>query len=128
MINGDLRKDLLFSYWIFLWFLLFYYKILPYNPKIFIIIGLLYSCIDLILQFIYLHPLLGLFWYLIRTIIIKVIPLYLIWNVSVTVIDILFGIGLFIVYVLYTYICYGSIIKMIEVFKHRINYKNDFYI
>jgi hypothetical protein len=120
----ELRKDLKFSYWIFAWFLLFYFKIIPYNPKIFLIIAFCSNCIDWILHLVYLHPLKNLYWYFIRTIYLKIIPLFLIWESKSNKYDIVFGIGLFLVYLAYVFVCYGSIEKMIEIFKNTANHNN----
>ena len=123
-----LRKDLLFSYWIFVWFLLFYFNYVSYNPKIFIIISLIYTCIDWGLQFIYLHPFMNLFWYFLRTLIIKIIPLYLVWNMGVNLLDIVFGLILLLFYLAYIILWYGSIGEFIQViikkFQKVINKKN----
>ena len=75
------RFDLLFSYWIFAWYLLYIFNIINYSPKLALIIGIieniglflfmmfsLHSSNKTILSFIFIN------------ILLKVIPLYTIWN------------------------------------------------
>ena len=75
------RFDLLFSYWIFAWYLLYIFNIINYSPKLELIIGIieniglflfmmfsLHSSNKTILSFIFIN------------ILLKVIPLYTIWN------------------------------------------------
>ena len=36
-----IRPDLIFSYWIYLWYILYIFKVLKYNPKLAIIFGMI---------------------------------------------------------------------------------------
>jgi len=95
--------DLLFSYWIFVWFILYYTKVLPYNPKWIFIIAIIYIFIAIIIM-IYkkLRPI-NIFVFFILGIIFKVFPVYLIRNDSTRINDIIFGIILFLFYYAWVY-------------------------
>jgi len=97
------RFDYVFSYWIFLSYILFYFQILHYNPKYIIIAALFFTCIQ-ILFFLWrgMNPVrLGIF--LIINMMIKVIPLYTIWNKPVKPNDHLFYLGMFVFYISWLY-------------------------
>lgn len=72
------RYDFTFSYWILAWFFPYYNKIITYNPKIWLVLGILHNMITLIIMFYYQNSFLYVFLFMIVNIIIKVIPLYLI--------------------------------------------------
>lgn len=84
MINLDNNRiDYYFSYWIFAWFILYYYKIVSYSPLFAVIIAI----INNIFMFCYLlynylfinnsyYYFFGLIAFIIINFIIKILPLY----------------------------------------------------
>ena len=48
------RFDFAFSYWIFAWFIFYYYKIVPYSPKIWLIMAIIENLWLLFLMFLIL--------------------------------------------------------------------------
>uniref|UniRef100_A0A6C0D3C8 Uncharacterized protein n=1 Tax=viral metagenome TaxID=1070528 RepID=A0A6C0D3C8_9ZZZZ len=42
--------DLLFSYWLFLWFVGYYFHIISYNPKLMFILAMIYISIIIVLM------------------------------------------------------------------------------
>ena len=91
------RFDFVFSYWLFLWWVLYYVlRLTPYNPKFFLLIGL----IENIGLFFFLAPEKKSFFLLVNTF-IKVIPLYLVWNRPTGTRDIYAGLVLFAIYILW---------------------------
>jgi hypothetical protein len=46
-----LRTDLVFSYWIYVWFILYIFNITSYSPKFALILGLFDNIIMLLLMF-----------------------------------------------------------------------------
>lgn len=93
--------DLLFSYWLLIWFILYYFKFIQYNPKWLFIISIIYISIVIITMISKHKNLSKVFIFFIIGIIFKVIPLYLIRNTVTTYKDIIFGIILFLVYFLW---------------------------
>ena len=76
----NLRFDLILSYWIFAWFLLYLYDVVPYSPHLALILALLFE-IGILCAMVFNHAsnyYIGLF--VIITIIIKAIPIYILRN------------------------------------------------
>ena len=80
------RFDLLFSYWIFAWYLLYIFKFVDASPKLALILGiienlaLLYSMI-----FIQSQPLKSVLLFIIINTCFKVIPLYTLSNEKINI-------------------------------------------
>jgi hypothetical protein len=77
------RFDYILSYWIFVWFLLYLYDIVPFSPHLSIILALLFE-IGILFAMIYNRAsiyYIGLF--IIITILIKVVPLYILQNETI---------------------------------------------
>jgi hypothetical protein len=87
------RFDFVLSYWLFVWWILYYASLTPFNPKIFLALGL----IENIGLFFLLAPEKRPFFVLVNTF-IKVIPLYLVWNRPTKPRDIYAGLALFLIY------------------------------
>ena len=95
----------IFSYWIFIWYLLYYFKIINiYNPKFAIIIGIIENSIIIILMLYYRTKIKLVLLFIIMMIILKIIPLYTIWNDKINYKDIFFTFILFIIYLLIMYL------------------------
>jgi len=75
-----IRPDLIFSYWIYLWYILYIFKVLKYNPKLAIIFGMIENLIMFILMCIYNTKKILVVLFIIMFILLKLIPLYTIWN------------------------------------------------
>lgn len=100
-----------FSNWIFIWFILYYYNLLTYNP-----LFALY-CAFFIGYILFIIPMLAnsmpfeyIFYFTLITIIIKVIPIYYIHknNKKIKIQDIQFSLILFLIYLIY--ITYNDVI------------------
>lgn len=112
--------DLAFSYWIFVWFLIYYFTPFnSYNPKIFIILALIHN-IGLCLFFIYYsHSLSLILLFLIIIIVVKIIPLWLLRKTSYKTTDFIAGSILFIFFNIWKYIRLGSLKNMIDYDKNE---------
>lgn len=75
-----IRPDLIFSYWIYVWYILYIFKVLKYNPKLAIIFGMIENLIMFILMCIYNTKKILVVLFIIMFILLKLIPLYTIWN------------------------------------------------
>jgi hypothetical protein len=106
-----LTPDLLFSYWLFLWYFLYIFKIIPYSPKIWFIIALIYIGIAIIYMYNKINMSFILLFICIA-ILVKVLPLYSIQKDKYKLKDFLFGIYIFIVYVLWVHYRNQNIIKI----------------
>jgi len=120
-----IRPDFIFSYWIFVWFILYFIRIVNINPKLWIILGLI---IEIIGIFFMLH---FDFYYIFRFIFInfwiKVVPLYVVWNTSIRNIDIVYSVVLVVIYLIWLYINNQSIYTIYEMI-YNSHTKNAKYI
>lgn len=98
---------LLFSYWIFIWYILYKFNIINYNPFIIFVI----STIIIITTTFYSFKLntdknktKNIIIYFIVNIFIKLIPVFDLYNTKINNNDILFTVTLFIIYTIYLYI------------------------
>lgn len=125
--------DLIFSYWIFLWFILYEFGVVPYNPKFGVIIGI----IEIIGTAIFLlyHKFLyegdrikkfgtTLALFLLANFIIKCIPLYFLLDTTIHNIDVFFTLLLFMIYNCYLFVIYDTdIIKVYTAIYNSVYYE-----
>lgn len=118
----------IFSYWILFWFILYYNKIIKFNPLFILYLAFIHNF------YFAITTLKGLilYKYLFMIFIIKIIPIYLIYNNKIHIDDIIFSIILFLCYNLYLYINNTDINNIYnQINDSIINNKNDtlfFYI
>ena len=99
-----LRFDLVFSYWIYLWYILYVFKITIFSPKFPIILGLLDNIIMLFLMLMYGTSKRTIFYFIIINTLIKIVPLYYLKNEPLKMKDIFFTIFLFIIFILWLHL------------------------
>jgi len=76
MVNQKvLRPDFIFSYWIFVWYLLFIFGIVKQNPLYILCFALLVNCIDILIKIMLNYPVKVIISFLIINFLIKVIPI-----------------------------------------------------
>lgn len=99
-----IRIDLIFSYWLFAWYLAYMAKITPYNPKIALILATIENTVMLIGFIVYgTNPMYIAQFLLINTL-IKVIPLYTIYKTKSTITDVYALLIYFALYVVWVHI------------------------
>jgi len=108
-----ISPDLIFSYWIFAWYILYILKLIHYSPKIFLIISIFYIIITTIYM-IHKFSIKIIVMFIIINFIIKVIPLYTIKNDKYNINDFLFGIFLFILYIIWVFYRKNNINKIFK--------------
>ena len=115
--------DLIFSYWIFAWYLLYEFKYIKYSPKLALIIGLISNTILLFLMIIYKNNIINILLFCIVQLFIKIIPLWRLRNNKIY--DLKSLCILFIIYIVWLFINNTNIyilnnIKMANI-KNNIN-------
>ena len=120
-----IRIDYIFSYWIVFWYILYICNFIKYNPKFVIILGLIENLCILLLMFYYntKSRLISLF--LIMVFLLKIIPLYIIWNTKISINDIYFTGFVFIIYLLWMFINKQSTYDFINNSKKLIIYNKN---
>jgi hypothetical protein len=99
-----MRFDYLFSYWIIVWYLLYFFRITYYNPKFVFICGIIVNLIILFFMIYYKTNTIIILLFIFGMFIIKIIPTYIIWNTNIKGKDILFTFTLFFIYLIWLYI------------------------
>jgi hypothetical protein len=105
-----LRADLVFSYWIYVWFILYIFKITIYSPKFALVLGVIDNFIMLILMFLYGTSSKSITYFIIINTFIKVLPLYYLRNQNLKWSDIYFTFGLFIIFILWLHLNQQSLV------------------
>lgn len=78
-----IRPDLIFSYWIYAWYILYIFKVVPFNPKVAILGGIVENMGILSLMLFYNTKKILVVLFLIMFFILKLFPLYTIWNAKI---------------------------------------------
>jgi hypothetical protein len=116
----------IFSYWIFLWYLLYYFQFIQqYNPKFAIFLGLIQNFIILVLMIFYNTNSRLIFYFIIMVIILKIIPYYTIRNTKIYYRDIVATIILFIIYLCFMIFNDKNIYDFIKNTKNLILYNKN---
>ena len=120
MIN---RIDFIFSYWIFVWYLLYEFKIINENPKIALTIALIENIIGLFLMIYYSNSKNHIASFIIIMFLIKIIPLWRLRNTDYEINSLYIMIFLFIIFLLWLSV---NNINIIEYHKGKLeSVKND---
>ena len=109
-----IRIDLVFSYWIFAWYLAYMVKLTPYNPKWGLVLGIIENLVMLIAFIAFGASLSSIALFLCINIAIKGIPLYTIYNTKTVIKDIYALITLFALYTIWVYANGGTIIEYLQ--------------
>jgi hypothetical protein len=117
-----LRFDLIFSYWIFIWFLIYKLKWVMYSPKFAIIFGLIENFFMLIMMFLFGTKMESIIYFIIINIFIKVIPLYYLRKDYIYWKDIYFTFVLFIIFIIWLHINNESLIGNLKLIHDSLVY------
>ena len=120
-----LRFDLVFSYWIYLWYILYVFKITIFSPKFPIILGLLDNIIMLFLMLMYGTSKRTIFYFIIINTLIKIVPLYYLKNEPLKMKDIFFTIFLFIIFILWLHLNKQSLFGNIKLIHDSLLFGQD---
>jgi hypothetical protein len=125
-MSKALRSDLVFSYWIYAWFILYACKYLTYSPKFALILGLLDNAVMLLLMSLFGTSTKTIFYFVIINTIIKVAPLYYLRQERITPKDVYFTCGLFLIFVGWLHVNEQSLIGNIKIIHDSLLYgKNE---
>lgn len=96
-----LRLDFIFSNWIFVWFILYYFKFVPYSPKLILTLAIFGNIFMILILFYNQVSLLSIFEFSLIVSVIKFIPYYIIRNDAIKINDVIFTLLLFILYLIW---------------------------
>jgi hypothetical protein len=95
---------MVFSYWILVWFILYYFKLTQFSPKFAITVGILENIVLFIFMVIWGTSLRTKIWFVIINTLIKILPFYYLRNEPYNLKDIYFTFGLFLLFVIWLHI------------------------
>lgn len=117
-----LRADLVFSYWIYLWYILYAFKITSFSPKFPLILGLIDNIIMLGLMLVYGTSRITIFYFIVINSIIKVVPLYYLRNQVIKMNDVYFTAMLFGLFILWLHLNKQSLVGNIKIIHDSLIY------
>ena len=109
-----LRFDLVFSYWLFAWFLIYEYGGTTYNPKPWFVIGLLENTLLFGTMLYYRNPAPILILFILINTCIKLIPLWILRDTPFRRSDVIAGLVLFGIYLGWARLQVDSIQQQVE--------------
>ena len=120
-----LRGDLVFSYWIYTWFILYELQIIEYSPKFPLILGIIHNLIMLIFMLLYGTSRRTIFYFIVINTLIKVVPLYYLRDESIKLNDIYFTCGLFLLFVFWLHLNEQSLVGNIKLIHDSLLYGKE---
>lgn len=106
------RPDLILSYWIFAWFLLYMLRIIPYNPKWILLFALIENIGLITYLILNKSRVINIIGLSIMVIIMKIFPLWYSWNKPSSHKDIIFFICLVVIYLLWLHINHKNFLNI----------------
>lgn len=122
---ASLRADLVFSYWIYAWFILYEFQFTQYSPKFALLLGLIDNIIMLILMLQFGTKGKTIILFLFINTLIKIVPLYYLKNQKIQLKDIYFTFGLFCVFIVWLHINKQSLIGNIKLVHDSLLYNKS---
>jgi len=120
-----LRFDLVFSYWIYIWYLFYVYRFISYSPKFAIGLGIIDNIIMLALMIYFGSNVKTIFYFILINTLIKVVPFYTLRNETIRLKDIYFTIILFIVFIIWLHINEQNLIGNIKLIHDSLLYNKN---
>lgn len=114
-----------FSYWIFIWYILYILHVIKYNPKIALLFALSSNILLLLVMILCKTTIHLVFLLLLMMLILKIIPLYTIWNTKIRQQDIYFFVFLLLIYIVWMIINKQNMYEFINNVNDLIIYKKN---
>ena len=119
------RFDFVFSYWIFLWYILYILKLVIYNPKWGLTISLIENTFALALMIFYKNSFINIFLFCFINLFIKILPLWTLRKTKYEINGIYSLIILFCIYLLWLKINNFDLLKNSNEWLEYIKKDND---
>ena len=112
MLVVNLPTNLIFSYWVFFWFLLYLINLIKIAPTLFIYLGLVLNALELVYFVVAKSPPYNIIKFAIINIILKAIPLWFVYGRPITLTEIKISILVFMLYMVWLQINHKSLIDI----------------
>lgn len=122
----SIRPDFIFSNWMFVWFILYWFKFTQYNPKAVFILGVFENIITVFLAIYYKTSAIYIIYFLGIIVFFKMLLLYLIWNTRFLMKDFIATILVTLVYLTWLQLNNTNVVDLYrKVITSVINEKNE---
>lgn len=108
------RFDLVFSYWLFAWYLLWEFGIASYNPKFGLLVGAVENLVHLGLYLYYRNSWSVILSFIVVNICIKAIPLWRLRDTAIVMDDVIFTCVLFLGWIVWANLNGISILALVD--------------
>jgi hypothetical protein len=120
-----LRVDLVFSYWVYVWYILYELDVIKYSPKFALTLGLIDNIIMLFLMMYFGSKGKTILLFILINTLIKGIPLYYLYSERIKINDILFTCVLFLIFGIWLHINEQSLIGNIKLVHDSLLYNKS---
>jgi hypothetical protein len=120
-----LRADLVFSYWIFVWYVLYALKIIKYSPKFALLFGIIDNIILLFLMVLFGSNKRTIFYFILINSVIKVLPYYTLIKERIKISDIYFTGVLLLIFIMWLHINKQSLVGNIKLIHNSLIYNKN---
>jgi len=114
-MDKPFRLDMIPSNWIFIWFVLFYFKIIKYNPKLALLLAVIINTIQIFIMIYFKNSFINIFILCLIVLFVKLLPLWMLRKTKYELKQLLYVFVFVIVYATWLYIngetLYSFIIK-----------------
>ena len=126
-MDKQIRLDFIFSYWIFIWYILYILKIVKYSPKFALYVAMIDNIILLSILIYKKSSIYDITKFLAINTFIKYLPIYTLLDEKIKTKDIIATIILFLIYIIYVYVnkndIYNIYNKLIKGYSNLEEYK-----
>jgi hypothetical protein len=120
-----LRFDLVFSYWIYVWYVLYALSATKFSPKFPLILGLLDNIVMLVLMFAYCTSSRTIGYFIVINTLIKIVPLYYLRKEPIKLNDVYFTVLLFLIFVIWIHLNNQSLYGNMKLIHDSLIYGQD---
>jgi hypothetical protein len=120
-----LRADLVFSYWIYVWYILYMFKLTKYSPKFALLFGIIDNIILLFLMILFGSNKRTIFYFILINSLIKVLPYYTLKKEVIKLSDIYFTCVLLLIFIIWLHINKQSLIGNIQLIHNSLLYNKN---
>ena len=120
-----LPPHMVFSYWVVLWFILYYFNLTSFSPKFAITVGILENIILFIFMVIWGTSIRTILWFVIINTFIKILPFYYLRHESYNLKDVYATIALFVLFIVWLHINKQSLVGNAKLIYNSLIYGNN---
>ena len=103
-MSKSIRADLVFSYWVYVWYILYELKFISYSPKFALILGIIDNIIMFLLMIMFSSKTKTIILFIIINVFIKVLPIYYLQKEVIVLKDVYFTCFLFIIFIIWLHV------------------------